>query len=369
MSALKERKPLRLPGFDYSQRAAYFVTVCTQQRECTLGQVVDGQMVLTDGGRMVQSVWEALPTQYPQVNIDAFVVMPNHIHGILFLNDIPPVGAQFIAPDEIDPQSSTGEYAGVMDSGVINQAPTNDLGKIIRTFKGKTSFLINQHRGTPRRAVWQRGYYDHIVRDEADLNRIREYITNNPAQWALDHDNPNHLEPPHPSVGAQFIAPGNPNGHGNHLGVMDAGNSGVINHAPTHGDDGTRPGDIAENWRIQCTTPTNDDDPVVGAQLIAPGNPNAPGDHLCVMDAGNAGVINHAPPTKDDTPVGAQLIAPGKPDEHLGVMDVDVMDAGVINHAPTRDNDPVGAGCTRPGETPNHGRIQCAPTKMEGLLR
>jgi REP element-mobilizing transposase RayT len=169
-SNLHHRRSIRLPGYDYAQTGAYFVTICTQNRECLLGEVVDGEMVLNDAGRMVQSVWDGLPGRFPTVELDQFIVMPNHLHGIIVL-----VGAQFIAPT-----------AGRQNQGVINHAPT--LGEIIRAFKAVAARQIRL-AGFPE-FRWQRNYYEHIIRDEDSLKRIQEYITTNPLRWQCDQENP-----------------------------------------------------------------------------------------------------------------------------------------------------------------------------------
>jgi putative transposase len=160
VSDTHHRRSVRLQGYDYAQAGAYFVTICTQDRECSLGKVVDGEMALSDAGRMVQSVWEGLPGRFPTVELDQFVVMPNHIHGILVL-----VGAQFIAPTVhaqnkrmvgaqfIAPNASgrdklsrpTGRdksrpYIGTAEPGMISRAPT--LGEVVRAFKAATARQI-----------------------------------------------------------------------------------------------------------------------------------------------------------------------------------------------------------------------------------
>jgi putative transposase len=186
--SLPTRKPMRLPHYDYSQNGAYFITLCTHNRDCMFGNVVDGGMVLNKAGQIVESEWQQLPTHYPNVTLDACVVMPNHVHMVIILMNA----------GKMD--------SGVMTAGVMNHAPTNNVsnvgaqfiapatttvGNIIRAFKARCTYLINQHQQTQGLSVWQRGYYDHIVRNDADLTRIRDYIANNPAQWELDENNPN----------------------------------------------------------------------------------------------------------------------------------------------------------------------------------
>jgi REP element-mobilizing transposase RayT len=126
-----------LKKFNYAQAGAYFVTVCTFNKECSLGEVVGGRVMLNGIGKTVQTVWNELPHHFPAIKLDTFVIMPNHLHGILIFTD--PVGATHASPLQL---------------------------------------------------VWQRNYHEHIIRNENDLNRIREYIVGNPARWAEDEENP-----------------------------------------------------------------------------------------------------------------------------------------------------------------------------------
>ena len=165
------RRSIRLKGYDYSQPGAYFVTVVTQDRACLFGEIVDGEMQLNNSGQIAKAAWDELPARFPSVRLDAFIVMPNHVHGINI------VGAQFIAPSD---------GFGATNQGVMNHAPT--LGEIVRAYKAASTRLIRQ-AGTPDFA-WQRNYYEHVVRDEESLNRIRQYILDNPERWEFDHENP-----------------------------------------------------------------------------------------------------------------------------------------------------------------------------------
>lgn len=159
------RHSIRLRDYDYSQPGAYFVTVCVKDRKCLFGEVMDGAMRLNDTGRAVQAEWVRLPERFLSVSLDEFVIMPNHLHGIIH------VGAPFMAPAE---------------PGAINRALT--LGEMVRTFKAASTRTIRRS-GTSFQ--WQRNYYEHVIRNENELARVREYIVNNPAQWALDRENPN----------------------------------------------------------------------------------------------------------------------------------------------------------------------------------
>jgi len=166
----QNRRSIRLRGYDYSQAGAYFVTVCAQDRLCLFGGIADGEMRLNDAGRTVQTVWDALPDHYPQVEMDVCVIMPNHVHGIIILA----VGAGFKpAPTKPAPAMRHG------------------LPEIVRAFKTFSARRINEMRGMPGGKIWQRNYYEHIIRNDDELNRIREYIANNPAQWEMDRENPN----------------------------------------------------------------------------------------------------------------------------------------------------------------------------------
>jgi REP element-mobilizing transposase RayT len=171
------RHSIRLKGYDYAQEGAYFITIVTQTRACSFGEIMDRVPQLNDAGRMIRSVWVDMAAHYPGVEIDAFVVMPNHIHGIVFL-----VGAGPRAcPND------AGQPQGV--------APTMPVPDIIHRFKTLTTKRyadgVKQAAWTPFAGrLWQRNYYEHVIRDEESLNRIREYILHNPAQWDSDPENP-----------------------------------------------------------------------------------------------------------------------------------------------------------------------------------
>ncbi len=167
---LHHRRSIRLRGYDYTQAGAYFVTLCTRDRACILGEVDNGRVNLTAFGHIVAASWQDLPSHYPFVTLDAFVVMPNHVHGIIMINANVPVGA------------------GLKPAPTI--ARNHALPEIVRALKTFSARRINALRQTPGTPVWQRNYYEHVVRTEGDLNRIREYILANPLQWAHDEENP-----------------------------------------------------------------------------------------------------------------------------------------------------------------------------------
>jgi putative transposase len=176
------RRSIRMRDYDYAQPGAYFVTVCTYQRECLLGDVVNGEMLLNETGEIVRKTLEELQ-MFPDTQLDVHVIMPNHLHGIIL------VGAQFIAPIPliaiplVAPLPQTG-ICGI--SGVMNHAPT--LGEMVRTFKAISTRRIRT--GGNSAFAWQRNYYEHVIRDEAELHGIRQYIIDNPKHWGIDQENP-----------------------------------------------------------------------------------------------------------------------------------------------------------------------------------
>lgn len=149
------RRSIRLRGYDYRDPGAYFVTICTDDRRCLFGEIIDGEMYLSDVGQVAQWIWNAIPERYSNVDLDQYVIMPNHIHGIVVLR-----------PYE----------------GAINCAPT--LGLILRRFKALTTRYL--HAAEVSDFAWQRDFYDHITRAERNLNGIRQYIIDNPARWTED---------------------------------------------------------------------------------------------------------------------------------------------------------------------------------------
>ena len=181
--------------YDYSQAGAYFVTVCAWKKENIFGEIKSCEMLLNEYGEIVMKCWDDLSNYYPNAQLDEFSVMSNHIHGIVSLSN---VGAQFIAPV----RKTTVEKQGVMKKGLMNQVPTENnrskqgainhaptVGEIVRAFKARCTHAINKIRNTPGVPVWQRDYYEHIIRDDRELHTIRQYIRYNPSKWDEDEEN------------------------------------------------------------------------------------------------------------------------------------------------------------------------------------
>ena len=204
------RRSPRLPYYDYSLAGAYFVTVCARGRECRFGDVVNGQMRTNVVGAIVDLVWRDLPTYCPSVETDWYVIMPNHFHGILLLVGSTGDGVGAGSPGPLPDANATGQPREVVggraraaDEGspgpndsreTVTGGETPPLRRpslvnIMAFFKYETTRRVNAERGTAAGRLWQRSFYDHIIRDEDDLSRAREYITMNPAQWAVDKEN------------------------------------------------------------------------------------------------------------------------------------------------------------------------------------
>ena len=191
-AAKHHRRSIRLPGHDYASPGAYFATLCVQGGECLLGEVVDGEMRLSEWGQIASDYWLRIPQHFDHVKLDGWVVMPNHLHGIIVI----------VSGGEASPRRSfstddlTSVGAEPQDKDIAGDAsplPSGSLGAIVGNYKSVSTRRINRLRGTPGLRFWQRNYWEHVIRDEQSLNRIREYIQNNPARWAEDQLHPDAL--------------------------------------------------------------------------------------------------------------------------------------------------------------------------------
>jgi REP element-mobilizing transposase RayT len=181
------RRSIRLKGYDYTSAGAYFVTICVDRGECLLGEIVDGEMELDAWGQIAAELWLWLEDRYPYVTLDAWVIMPNHMHGIIIITDDPPGrGGSRTAPTPTAPTPTAPTPS-------VKRKP---LGRLVGAFKTVSTKNINELRFTPGARFWQRNYWEHIIRNENSLNCIRQYIETNPVRWAEDQLHPD--APPNP---------------------------------------------------------------------------------------------------------------------------------------------------------------------------
>jgi len=158
---IHHRRSIRLKEYNYTEPGFYFITICTQQRLCLFGKIIHGQMLLNKAGFLIEQIWQDLPHKFPFIFQDNYVIMPNHIHGLI----------QIIDKTE------------------------HSISHIVQYFKSFSSFQYilgvkqNNWEHFPGK-LWQRNYYEHIARNENNLEKIRQYILNNPIQWEMDQDNP-----------------------------------------------------------------------------------------------------------------------------------------------------------------------------------
>jgi len=194
------RRSIRLKGYDYAQAGAYFITVCTHGKENLFGEITNGEMQFNQYGEIVMQEWFQTEVLRLNVELDAFVVMPNHVHGIILITEKLYQNNNIIN-DRRGTASCAPRESCALEQGTARCAPTDETGfrtkmiagslpVIVRSYKAACTKRINQIRDSEGCKVWQRGYYDHIIRDEDDLSNIREYISNNPFGWVKDEYNP-----------------------------------------------------------------------------------------------------------------------------------------------------------------------------------
>jgi putative transposase len=185
---LPHRCSIRLRAFDYSQPSAYFLTICARENKSLFGRIVDGKMALNALGRIVENCWREIPAHFPNVELATHAIMPNHMHGIIVIR-------QTMAP------RTTGDHgeSSAKDPRRARRAvplPTHGFGApvagsiptVVGAFKSSSAKQIRQLMRNPELQVWQRGYYEHLIRDDDDFRKARAYIRTNPARWAFDRE-------------------------------------------------------------------------------------------------------------------------------------------------------------------------------------
>ncbi len=156
----------RLPGYDYSLAGAYFVTIIAKNRQCLFGSIENGTMGINEAGKIITDTWQKLEKTYPYVVVDEYCLLPDHFHGILWIQELIPYGP--------------GSKINLAGPGMIKIKP---LGQLIGSFKTCSTKQINLMNHTPGERIWQRNFYDRIIRNEKELDRIRAYIMANPCRW------------------------------------------------------------------------------------------------------------------------------------------------------------------------------------------
>lgn len=184
---IHHRRSIRLPGYDYSRVGVYYVTVCTHRRECLFGEVMDGEMHLSEAGEAVADEWVKSAQIRREIELDTWVVMPNHFHGIVVISE--PVGDQSegdrpVAPTDDMPAETRDRKPGPRPKS---------LSALMAGFKAAVTIRVNALRATPGVPVWQRNYYERIIRNERELDAVRRYIANNPARWFEDDNHPGKM--------------------------------------------------------------------------------------------------------------------------------------------------------------------------------
>jgi putative transposase len=179
--AIHHRRSIRLNEYDYSQPGMYFITVCTLGRKNLLGEVVSKEVELSEIGKIVEKCWLDIPEHFPNVQLDRHVVMPNHLHGIVFLREYPEdlVGVRYI-----EPQRAT-------KGNEFQHMTPKSIGSIVQAFKAAVTRICR--RRDIAQVSWQRNYYEHIIRDGEELDRIREYISENPLNLTIDEEFPGNM--------------------------------------------------------------------------------------------------------------------------------------------------------------------------------
>ena len=195
MHSLKKyhRRSIRLKGYDYSQEGSYFLTIRASQGKNLFGDIINGEMVLNEYGIIVRDEWLKTEIIRTEIVLDEYVIMPNHFHAIVSIcrDDRIGVGNRPVA-DTNTLVADTITAATYTNCSLIKSLPggpkPKSIGALVSGFKSVVTKRVNEIRQTPGCPVWLRNYYEHIIRNEEDLNRIRQYIINNPAKWGLSNE-------------------------------------------------------------------------------------------------------------------------------------------------------------------------------------
>ena len=182
---IHHRRSIRLKGYDYAQCGCYFITICTQGRENLFGSIQNRVMILNDAGKMIDYQWNNLAGRFTHIELDEYIVMPNHLHGIITVGATLVVAQNVVAPNTNNRPNIRAGTRPAPTKGTAN------IGDMVGAFKSITSCeyiegVKNNHYKSFDGKLWQRNYYEQIIRPETSLRRIQEYIRNNPRQWQQD---------------------------------------------------------------------------------------------------------------------------------------------------------------------------------------
>jgi putative transposase len=182
------RKSIRLQGYDYSQEGVYFVTLVTKHREPLFGEIINGEMSLNEFGEIVKFTWHDLLNHNPNIDLDEFIIMPNHVHGII---NIVGAGSQPAPGSQLPRIIGGGLEPGVENRVGLEPTPTKiSLMEIMRQFKTFSARRINTLRLTTGTSVWQRSFYDHVIDTGEEYENFADYIFTNPQNWLKDKERP-----------------------------------------------------------------------------------------------------------------------------------------------------------------------------------
>jgi len=187
----KKRRSIRLKEYDYSQPGAYFITICTQDKVCLFGAKHENKILLSESGKIAEKCWQQIAEHFPNVLLDAFVVMPNHVHGILLIT----VPDRFVGATHASPSSQpTGKADRATHESPLPRGPSaKSIGAIVGTYKATVSKQVHE-RNSRKDRLWQRSYYERVIRNDNELEKTREYIINNPLGWMTDREHPDNYQ-------------------------------------------------------------------------------------------------------------------------------------------------------------------------------
>ncbi len=171
------RRSIRLKNYDYAQAGGYFITIVTYQRDMLFGKIIRGEMQLSSYGKIADECWRAIPDHFPNVELGVYVVMPNHVHGVIVIND--------------GPATNSSRVVGARHASPLRPCGIRpkSIGAIVGSFKSAVTRRIGREFNAA--AIWQRNYYEHVIRNHEEWERIHRYIQSNPSRWAEDAESPN----------------------------------------------------------------------------------------------------------------------------------------------------------------------------------